>query len=646
VRYAFRLPSFALAALLLFGCTATQDKQTEAAGSVGRVFTPTQYSVEDFYGNSEYVGGYWSPDGSKLLVSSNVSGIWNAYAIPVAGGEAQPLTQSTTNAVRVRGYFHSDERFLYTSDQGGNELTHVYVREVDGTVKDLTPGAKLKAAFHSFADDGKSFFLSTNERDARFFDLYEYQTDGYRRAMVFRNTAGYEIGPVSRDERYIALVKPRTTSDQDIWLHDRQQKTTRNITAHTGVVNNVPAAFTPDGAALLFLSDSGREFSSLRSYDLATGAKRALLEPNWDITGATYSRGGKYLAVELNEDSRPTTQLLDASTLQPITLPGLPGGFVRDVTISPDDSALAFYASDGSVPKDLYAGTFTTAPRRLTSTLNPKIKREDLVVPRVVRFASYDGLEIPGVLYRPHQASAEATAPAMVMVHGGPGGQAQVGYDPLIQALVNHGYVVFDINNRGSSGYGKTFYAADDRKHGEADLGDVVASKRMLIETGYVDSSRIGIIGGSYGGYMVLAALTLQPDEFEVGVDLFGISNWVRTLRSIPPWWESFREALYVELGDPQADSARLYRISPLFNAEKIRVPLLVLQGANDPRVLKVESDEIVDAAKKNGVPVEYIVFADEGHGFFKKENEIRGYGAVIEFLDRYLKAKREVASR
>jgi dipeptidyl aminopeptidase/acylaminoacyl peptidase len=250
------------------------------------------------------------------------------------------------------------------------------------------------------------------------------------------------------------------------------------------------------------------------------------------------------------------------------------------------------------------------------------------------------------VLYRPHQASAEAKAPAMVVVHGGPGGQAQVGYDPLIQALVNHGYVVFDINNRGSSGYGKTFYAADDRKHGEADLGDVVASKRMLIETGYVDSTRIGIIGGSYGGYMVLAALTLQPDEFKVGVDLFGISNWVRTLKSIPPWWESFREALFVELGDPETDSARLYRISPLFNAEKIKVPLLVLQGANDPRVLKVESDEIVDAAKRNGVPVEYIVFADEGHGFVKKENEIRGYGAVIGFLDRHLKAKEEVAIR
>jgi dipeptidyl aminopeptidase/acylaminoacyl peptidase len=247
-------------------------------------------------------------------------------------------------------------------------------------------------------------------------------------------------------------------------------------------------------------------------------------------------------------------------------------------------------------------------------------------------------VSIPGLLYKPHQASAARKAPALVMVHGGPGAQAQVGFSALIQALVNHGYVVFDINNRGSSGYGKTFFKMDDRKHGEADLADVVASKAMLVETGYVDPQRIAIIGGSYGGYMVLAALTLQPDAFKAGVDLFGVSNWVRTLSSIPAWSRAERDALYAELGDPNTDAERLRRISPLFNAENIKVPMMVLQGANDPRVLKVESDEVVAAAKKNGVPVEYIVFPDEGHGFVKKANEIKGYSAVIAFLDKYVK--------
>ena len=207
-----------------------------------------------------------------------------------------------------------------------------------------------------------------------------------------------------------------------------------------------------------------------------------------------------------------------------------------------------------------------------------------------------------------------------------------------MQYLVNHGYVVYAINNRGSSGYGKTFYAMDDRKHGEADLGDVVASKEMLIETGYVDPNRIGIIGGSYGGYMVVAALAFEPEAFEVGVDIFGVTNWVRTLQSIPPWWEAQREALYAELGDPATDLERLERISPLFHASNIVKPMIVLQGANDPRVLQVESDEMVAAVRANGVPVEYIVFPDEGHGFRNKDNQIEGYKAILDFLELHLK--------
>ena len=632
-------------AVVLAACVPGAESTRESQGSVDRVFTPTQYTVEDFYKNTRFTGASWAPDRQKLLVSSNLSGIWNAYVVPVGGGDPQPLTESTTNSIFARSYFPNDERIIYSSDEGGNELTHVYVRNPDGTIKDLTPGTKLKASFYGWSGDDKSLFVTTNERDPQFFDLYEIAADGYARTLIYRNTEGFEIGPISRDKRYIALVRPRTTSDADIFLHDRTANTTKNITEHTGNVNNSPADFSPDGTKLLFVSDSGREFAALRSHDIASGAKSTVFEQPWDVLGADYSKGGKYLTVYVNEDSRFQARVLDATTLAPVTLRDMPTGLVRGISVSPDDAALAFYASDGSVPEELHVTSFDGTPKRLTNALYSGIRREDLVVPTVVRFKSYDGVEVSGVLYRPHQASPDAKAPAIVKVHGGPGGQAQVGYNALTQALVNRGYVVFDINNRGSSGYGKTFYAMDDRKHGEADLGDVVASKQMLAETGYVDSTKIGILGGSYGGYMVLAALTLQPEAFKAGVDLFGISNWMRTLKSIPPWWASFKEALYAEMGDPKADSARLHRISPLFNADKIKAPLMVLQGANDPRVLKVESDEIVAAARKNGVPVEYIVFEDEGHGFVKRENEIEGYTAVLTFLDKYLKGEAAVAA-
>ncbi len=627
-----------LVVALLLACAPGTPGGTASNAPTAAQGSPAEYTVADFYANTSYSGASWSPDRTHILVSSNATGIWNAYVIPAAGGAPRQLTQSTTQSIFALSYFPADDRVLYSSDEGGNELTHIYVRNPDGTARDLTPGAKVKASFEGWAGDDRSFFISTNERDERYFDLYEMTVDGYRRSLLFTNTTGFDLGGVSRDKRYLALSKSRTTSDSDIHLHDLRGNTTRNITAHTGSVSNSPAEFSPDGSKLLFVSDDAGEFASLRAYDIATGAKTTIYQQNWDILGANYSKGGKYLVVYVNDDSRSAARVLDAATLKPVVLPGMPTGLVRGVSISRDDAALAFYASDGSTPSDLYVSRIGAIPARLTNALNAKIRRQDLVLPRVTRFRSYDGIEIPGVLYTPHQASAQRKAPAIVLVHGGPGGQAQVGYSAVTQALVNHGYVVFDINNRGSSGYGKTFFAMDDRKHGEADLGDVIASKKMLVATGVVDSARIGIMGGSYGGYMVLAALTLQPDAFRVGVDLFGISNWMRTLTSIPPWWESFREALYVEMGDPKADSVRLHRVSPLFSAGKIKVPLMVMQGANDPRVLKVESDEIVAAARKNGVPVEYVVFPDEGHGFVKKVNQIRGYTAVIAFLDRYLK--------
>ena len=623
--------------------TAQQPSSTTARPAAAEARAVKRYAPEDFFKTVSYAGVSFSPDGSTLLVSSNASGVFNAYVIPVAGGEPRQLTTSTSDAIRVAGYFPRDERFVYTKDQGGDELSHVYVHERDGTARDLTPGADFKAEFRGFMRDGRSFVVASNERDRQSFDLYELTTDGYRRTLLYQNQGGYFPGPVSSDRRHVALTKLRTTNDANVWLHDREKGTTTNLTEHTGVVNNAPADFSPDGTALLLLTDAGHEFTYLVRHDLATGRRTTLLKPDWDVSFAVFSESGKHLVVGINADARTELRIFAWPSMTAVALPSVPDADITSVAFSRDDAQVAFYASASRAPRDLFVAALGAKeePRRLTRSLNPAIAAADLVDGKVARFRSYDGVEVPGILYLPHEASPTNRVPAVVMVHGGPGGQARLGWNPLVQLLVNHGYAVYDINNRGSSGYGKTFYAMDDKRHGEADLRDVVESKKLLTATGAVDSTRIGIAGGSYGGYMVLAALTLQPTAFNVGVDIFGVSNWLRTLKSIPPWWGAQREALYAELGDPTgADSVRLRRISPLFNAERIERPLLVLQGANDPRVLKVESDEIVDAARRKGVPVEYIVFPDEGHGFAKRENQVKGYGAIITFLDRHLKRR------
>lgn len=637
LRRALALPALALL-LSAVACAPAEDAGRQAAAE-----PVPEYTIEQFMGNTSVAGLSFSPDGSRVLVSSDATGIFNAYAYPVDGGEPEQLTDSTTDAVFAVSYMPDGERILYAADQGGNELDHLYLRAADGTVTDLTPGEDLKAQFYQWAQDDASFFVGSNERDPRYFDVYEYPVDTLERGLFYRNEQGLEFGGVSPDRRYVALIKPYSTSDSDVFLLDRESGELTNVTAHEGrgFESNFPSGFSPDGRYLLLDTDRDHEFSYLVAYDLASGERNELVRTDWDVVGADYSKNGKYLAVWVNADARTEIRVYDAATMVPVTLPELPEAEITSVGFSRDESKIAFYGSTARSPRNLYvSGVEGGEVRQLTHTLNPEIDPEHLVAPEIVRFASYDGVEVPGLLYKPHEASADHLVPAVISVHGGPGGQSRVGYSEYIQYLVNHGYAVYAVNNRGSSGYGKTFFRMDDRKHGEADLDDVVASKKMLADTGWIDPERIGIMGGSYGGYMTLAALTFRPEEFACGVDLFGISNWVRTMESIPPWWESFREALYQEMGDPATDGDRLRRISPLFHADQIRRPLMVLQGANDPRVLKVESDEIVEAAKQNGVPVEYVLFDDEGHGFTSKENRQEAWEKILRFLDLHLKGE------
>jgi dipeptidyl aminopeptidase/acylaminoacyl peptidase len=413
----------------------------------------------------------------------------------------------------------------------------------------------------------------------------------------------------------------------------------KHLTPHQGQVANQVASFDPAGKALYYLTNEGGEFARVKRYVLASGVHEEVEKADWDVQYTTFSKHGRYRVTAINEDGRTAIRLHDLKEGKPVALPQLPAADITSVVVSPSEKRLAFYVNGDRSPSNLYIYTLGEAsPRRLTDTLNKEIDAEDLVESEVVRFKARDGVVVPNILWKPQQASAAAKAPALVWVHGGPGGQTRKGYSALIQYLVNHGYVVLGINNRGSSGYGQTFFTADDQKHGKEPLWDCVDAKAYLQSLPYVDKDRIGIIGGSYGGYMVLAALAFQPEVFGVGVDIFGVSNWVRTLESIPSWWEAQRLALYKEIGDPVKQKDMLVATSPVFHADKIRRPLIVLQGANDPRVIQPESDDIVASVKKSGVPVEYIVFPDEGHGFTKRPNQIKGYGAIREFLDRYLK--------
>ncbi|MEQ8684058.1 MAG: prolyl oligopeptidase family serine peptidase [Imperialibacter sp.] len=629
------LPAMAFG--LFFGCQQTPEK----------VAVKT-YSIEQFYKNINVSGGSFSPDESKMLVSTNETGIYNAYEIPVDGkGEKKQLTNSTVDSYFALSYFPNDERVLFTADQGGNENNHIYLQTPDGTQKDLTPYDSAKSSFYGWSQDKQSMFIASNKRDAKYMDVYErtiasLDSETGFGEVIYQNNDGRDVAAISPDKNYFALTESITSADSKMYLYNKATGETTDISEHEGDVQYNPQFFSLDNKELYYTTDEGAEFVYLVKLSLETGATEKVYEDKWDVWYAYESQNGKYRVIGVNEDASTKVHIFDMTTGKEVTLPAIEGGSIASVNISDSETLARLTVSTSASPSNIYVYNFeTNALTKLTDTLNPEMAASDLVEGKVVRFKSFDGTEIPGIYYQPKNAAPGEKVPALVWVHGGPGGQTRLSYFALIQYLVNHGYAILAVNNRGSSGYGKTFYHMDDQNHGDKDLKDCVAGKTYLESTGVIDMDKVGIIGGSYGGYMVMAALTFAPEEFNVGVNLFGVTNWLRTLKSIPPYWESFRKSLYDEMGDPNtADSVRLYEISPLFHTEKVTKPLMVLQGANDVRVLPVESDEIVAGVKANGVPVEYVVFDDEGHGFRKKENEIEGYGQVLVFLDKYLKGE------
>ena len=527
---------------------------------------------------------------------------------------------------------------LFRMDNNGDEIYHIFLRDSTGTHKDLTPYEGARASFYGWAKDDKSFFFTTNQRDKKYMDLYEMDLTNMKPKLLYQNDEGYNIGGLSNDKKFLPLIKSINTNDSDLYVYNLKDKSLDKI--NTTQSANSSEDFSPDGKHLYYTTDEGAEFSYLKKYDLEKKTSEKLMERNWDISGTYFTENGKYQVTYINEDAKNIIEVMDVASGKNIELPSFENASITNVGFSEDEKQMRFYAGGSHTPSNLfYYNIETNEQKQLTNVLNDEIEGSHLVSAEVIRYKSFDGMEVPAIYYKPHQASDTNKVPALVWVHGGPGGQSRQNFSSLIQYLVNHGYAVLAVNNRGSSGYGKTFYQMDDLNHGDKDLKDCVEGKNWLASQTEIDAEKIGIIGGSYGGYMTMAALTYTPEEFAVGVNLFGVTNWIRTLRSIPSWWESFKDALYKELGDPNStDSVRLKKISPLFHTDKVTKPLIVLQGAQDPRVLQVESDEIVAGVRKNGVPVEYVLFEDEGHGFVKKENQIKAYSKVLEFLDVYLK--------
>ncbi len=622
--------------IMVFSSCKDEKKKEEAR-------LPEQYDLEDFYNTKSISASGFNNDETKILINNNTTGIYNAYELSITDTTAIALTKSTKESIYTVDYLPGSSKFIYSADEGGNENSHLFLMDrKSNNPKDITPWANSANSFNGWSQDKKSMYINSNKRDVKYFDILKLDTLTWKPTILYQNESGLTPSVISKTERYIALTKEITTDKNEMYLYDSKTKTTKRL-SNDKEANWSPMAFEKNDSIFYYTSNEDKEFSSLLKYNINTGKSEEIFKDKWDIMYMSLSEKEKYHIIFVNSDGKNKVLLFEHATGKPLKLPDFDDGDVLNVIISNSENKLLLTVGSSTSSPNLYLYDIPTKKlKQLTSTLSKKINQDDLAKAEVIRFKSFDGKEIPAIYYKPLQASKNNKVPALIWVHGGPGGQSRIGYSNTIQYLVNKGYAVLAVNNRGSSGYGKTFYKMDNKDHSNGDLKDCIWGKKWLTEQDYIDPNAIGIYGGSYGGCMVLGALAFHPEEFKVGVDLFGVANWPRTLKSIPPYWESFRKALYDEMGDPYtADSIRLKKISPLYNYNKINKPLLVFQGANDVRVLPIESDEIVEGVKKNGVPVQYVVYPDEGHGFQKKENQIATTKTTLLFLDKYLKSKK-----
>lgn len=606
---------------------------------------PKQYTSAQLRNNISVFGAGFNKEETKILVGENHTGTYNAYLLDAKNLELKPLTNFKTETTYAVDVIPNSDQFLYSQDNGGDENGHLFLQNLSGgQATDITPWKGSRNDFLGWSKDKKSFYVQSNKRDPKFFDVLKFDLKTLKPEILYQNEgSGLSVSNISPDEKYLALTKSITTDKNELYIYNRLDKTLKKISSENEARWS-PLVFEKDSKNLYYSTNDGNEYTYLVKYNLATGKSEKYFEDKWDVVGMNLSETGKYHSIFVNDDGKNKILLFDHASNKPINFPEIKGADVEGINISPSESKILISAGSSTSPNNLYLYNIGTKElKKLTNTLNKEVDENDLVKAEIIRFKSFDGLEIPAIYYKPLQASKNNKVGALVWVHGGPGGQSRADFSNSIQYLVNHGYAVLAVNNRGSSGYGKTFFKMDNKQHGYGDLQDCIWAKKWLQSQDYIDANAIGIYGGSYGGNMVLNALALHPDEFNVGVDLFGVANWIRTLESIPAYWEDFRKALYEEMGDPNNPEERklLEATSPLFNYKTITKPLLVFQGDQDVRVLKVESDEIVEGVKKNGVPVEYYVFPQEGHGFQKKENLITMDEKTVEFLNKYLRVNK-----
>lgn len=633
------------------------------------------YTIQQYLNIKSAGSPSFSRDGKQIAYLTNVTGTMQVWVTDLAGGKPRQLTNYEDNISFVR-WLSDGSGMVFGKAKGGDENTQFFWMKPDGSgVRALTDEPTVRHNFGLISSDGDVIAYASNKRNKNYFDIYAMDIASGKEVLLYQHDGNNDVVALRDNGRQIIISRDGTelSLDNNLYLVDVKTKNETLLTPHTGAAEFGNANFVADGIVLTH--NNNREFiglAELRKKNAATDdwssanlESTILDDTKWDVSDVEMDSNGNRIAYTVNRegfsevyiknyetDGKPLITVIDKKA-EMVKLPAQ--GIVSGLAFDNAQAKLAFSFSSAKQNGDIWVYDLKTKKlSQVTMSDKAGIPQSSFVAPQLIKFRSFDGREIPAWYYRPPAGPAKLTQqpnrsdhtkitfdnkalPVIVSVHGGPEGQERPGFSALYQYYISRGYAILATNVRGSTGYGKTFTHLDDVEKREDSVKDLASAVEWLKTSGGADPNRIAVMGGSYGGYMTLAAITLYPELWAAAVDTVGIVNWESFLKNTSGYRRRQRE---VEYGRLDKDIDLLRRISPIAKIDRIKCPLFVIAGRNDPRVPWTEGEQVVNALKKRGATVQWKLYDDEGHGVSKLKNRLELYPLVADFLDQYMKAK------
>jgi len=593
-----------------------------------------KYSIEDFLRINKAGGSRISYSKKYVIYLSDLTGTQQIYLKNIKEDSAIRQITSFDDPISSVLCSPTKDELIFSKATGGNEKHQLYLfNVVSNSTKKLTTNDNVLHRIGGWSRDGKFITFSSNERNGTDFDVFVMNLETLAITPIYTEGGWCDALGFSPDGSMAAVLVRKTFNDHELFLINLRDHTITHVTPHKGKAVYGQPLWLPDNSGFYYRTSENSEFIHLGFYNLKNKETKIILDSEWDMESATITRDGTTIVVSTNEDGYIITRFYHAPDFQEIADINLPNGENFSFSWSIDGTLLTFSSNDYNRPSNIYIWSKEENIYTQITNIASSVPGELFIKEELVHFKSFDGRKIPAFMYIPKTTSGKM--PVLVQVHGGPEGQYQPGFAPLTQYFVYHGYIVIWPNVRGSTGYGKSYQALDDVEKRMDSVEDLKYLHKYLNSFDFIDSSKIALMGASYGGYMTLAGLTFQADLWAAGVDIVGISNFVTFLENTSSWRRALREAEYGSLAN---HTELLKSISPYNSIEKLKAPLFIIHGANDPRVPLSEAEQIEKKLKELDRQVDLLVYHDEGHGLSKLKNRLDAYPKIVNFLDSILK--------